>query len=294
MTPPPDRRDSASELPAIAARVARRLLAGDGAGDRLGGVHVTPGPAPRLGAASVDAGAASRSGPAAGSSGPAAGSSGPAAGSSGPAAGRSRAVVTVECLARTADGAPHAVPAGALVTDLAREEAARRGIALVPAAAGVDGAGAGLRIALGADHGGFALKARLAAVLAEAGHRVHDLGTHDEHPVDYPDFAVAVAREVAAGRADVGICVDGAGIGSAMAAGKVPGVRAANCSTVALARNAREHNYANVLTLGGRLLDGDLALAIVRAFLSTPFGAERHGRRVAKIDALDARPATLA
>ena len=106
-----------------------------------------------------------------------------------------------------------------------------------------------------------------------------DLGTHDETAVDYPDFARAVAEAVAEGRADLGVCIDGAGIGSAMTANKVPGVRAANCWDVASARNAREHNYANVLTLGGRWLSPLGASEILAAFLSTPRGEERHGRR---------------
>ena len=116
-----------------------------------------------------------------------------------------------------------------------------------------------------------------------------DLGTHDENPVDYPDFAKAVAEAVAEGRADLGICVDGAGIGSAMAANKVPGVLAANCHDVSTARNAREHNFANVLTLGGRTLQASEAQAIVRAFLATPCGEERHRKRVEKIRALERR-----
>jgi ribose 5-phosphate isomerase B len=105
--------------------------------------------------------------------------------------------------------------------------------------------------------------------------------------VDYPDFAVAVARAVAGGSARFGIVVDGAGIGSCMAANKVPGVRAALCYDLTTAQNAREHNDANVLTLGGTLLGTRLALEIVRAFLATPFGGGRHAPRVAKINRLD-------
>jgi ribose 5-phosphate isomerase B len=106
--------------------------------------------------------------------------------------------------------------------------------------------------------------------------------------VDYPDYAIAVARAVASGSAHVGIMVDGAGIGSCMAANKVPGVRAAMCYDVTTAQNAREHNNANVLTLGGGLIGPRLALAIVETFLATEFGGGRHAARVAKIDALDA------
>lgn len=148
-----------------------------------------------------------------------------------------------------------------------------------------------LRISIGADHGGVALKQALVARLRELGQSVDDRGTHGSESVDYPDFAVLVARDVAGRVADVGIMVDGAGIGSCMAANKVPGVRAAMCYDVTTARNAREHNHANVLTLGGGLIGTRLAIEIVEAFLATPFGAGRHAARVAKIDALDARPA---
>ena len=106
--------------------------------------------------------------------------------------------------------------------------------------------------------------------------------------MDYPDYATAVARAVASGGAQIGIMVDGAGIGSCMTANKVPGVRAAMCYDVTTAQNAREHNNANVLTLGGGLIGTRLALAIVETFLSTTFGGGRHAARVAKIDALDA------
>lgn len=146
-----------------------------------------------------------------------------------------------------------------------------------------------LRVAIGADHGGVALKDTIAARLRELGHNVTDLGTVGTEAVDYPDFAVAVARAVAGRRADFGIMVDGAGIGSCMAANKVPGVRAAMCHDLTTATNAREHNDATVLTLGGGLLGPRLALAVVEAFLSTPFAGGRHAPRVAKIDSLDRR-----
>ena len=105
--------------------------------------------------------------------------------------------------------------------------------------------------------------------------------------MDYPDFAHVVARLVASGACASGIVIDGAGIGSAMAANKVPGVRAANAHDTSMARNAREHNYANVLTLGARMIGEGLALEIVDTFLATPWGAERHGKRVAKITAIE-------
>jgi len=143
-------------------------------------------------------------------------------------------------------------------------------------------------VAVGADHGGFPMKEALKGLLAELGCEVLDVGTHSADAVDYPDFAVAVARAVAEGRAWRGIMVDGAGIGSAMAANKVRGVRAALCYDLTTAANAREHNNANVLTLGGTLIGQRLAGDIVRAFLTTGFGGGRHAGRVAKIDALDA------
>jgi ribose 5-phosphate isomerase B len=143
-------------------------------------------------------------------------------------------------------------------------------------------------VAVGADHGGVALKDGISARLRELGHTVTDLGTTGTTAVDYPDYAIAVARSVASGSAQVGIMVDGAGIGSCMAANKIAGARAAMCYDVTTAQNAREHNNANVLTLGGGLIGPRLALAIVEAFLSTSFGGGRHATRVAKIDALDA------
>ncbi|MCC6774869.1 MAG: ribose 5-phosphate isomerase B [Gemmatimonadaceae bacterium] len=144
-----------------------------------------------------------------------------------------------------------------------------------------------LRIAIGADHGGVALKDVLVAFLRERGADVHDVGTFGTAPVDYPDFAVAVARAVATGTAALGIMIDGAGTGSCMAANKVAGVRAAMCHDVTTAANAREHNNATVLTLGGSLIGSRLALEIVRTFLDTPFAGGRHAARVHKVDALD-------
>lgn len=146
-----------------------------------------------------------------------------------------------------------------------------------------------LVVAVGSDHGGYEAKRLVLDWLREAGHRPLDLGTHDARPCDYPDFALAVALAVSEGRARFGVCLDGAGIGSAMAANKVPGIRAANGTSPAHARNAREHNYANVLTLGARLLEPLALREILMAFLSTPEGEARHGARVAKIDAIERR-----
>ena len=137
-----------------------------------------------------------------------------------------------------------------------------------------------LRIAVGADHGGYELKQQLIEHLKVLGHAVEDCGTHGKDPVDYPVFAEAVARLVAKGAADFGVVVDGAGIGSAMAANKVPGVLAAACYSEDLARNAREHNDANVLTLGATHVDVTTARRILETFLSTECTVERHRSRV--------------
>jgi ribose 5-phosphate isomerase B len=142
-------------------------------------------------------------------------------------------------------------------------------------------------VAIGGDHGGFALKERLGFKLKEQGFSVIDCGTDSTEAVDYPDIAAAVARTVRSGEAGVGIIIDGAGIGSAMAANKTPGIRAALCYDVSTARNAREHNHANVLTLGAGLIGDALAWQITQEFLATPFGGGRHARRVEKINDLE-------
>jgi RpiB/LacA/LacB family sugar-phosphate isomerase len=138
-------------------------------------------------------------------------------------------------------------------------------------------------VAIGADHGGFNLKQTLAAYLKEKGYPVIDCGTHSTESVDYPDFAQAVAIKVANGSAWRGVIIDGAGIGSCMAANKVKGVRAAMCYDHATASNSREHNNANVLTLGAGLIGPNLAKQILDTFLTTEFGGGRHARRVDKI-----------
>jgi ribose 5-phosphate isomerase B len=141
-------------------------------------------------------------------------------------------------------------------------------------------------IAVGADHGGFQMKEELKAVLSDLGHKVQDFGTDSETAVDYPDFAHAVARAVADGSSELGIIIDGAGVGSAMTANKVPGVRAAACYSVAVARNSREHNDANVLTLGSKTITSAQMREIVTAWLTTEITEDRHRKRVAKIDAI--------
>jgi ribose 5-phosphate isomerase B len=144
------------------------------------------------------------------------------------------------------------------------------------------------RVALGSDHGGFELKEVLRQYIAEElGWEVHDCGTHSTETVDYPDYAAAVAREVAAGRCSLGIVVDAAGIGSAMAANKIAGVRCAVGHDDRTVLNSREHNDANLLSLGARIVNRGLAQRLARLFLTTPFAGGRHERRVQKIMALE-------
>lgn len=143
------------------------------------------------------------------------------------------------------------------------------------------------RIALGADHAGFRLKQLLAQHLKSQGHEVVDLGTDTEESVDYPDFGAAVGRAVAGGDADLGVCVCGTGIGIAMAANKVPGVRAATVHDATSARLTRQHNDANVICLGERLTGVEVAKDAVDAFLAASFEGGRHQRRVDKIAALE-------
>ena len=144
-------------------------------------------------------------------------------------------------------------------------------------------------IALGADHAGWELKDALKFWLIENGYQILDCGTHSPESVDYPDYALQVAESVASGKAERGVLVCGTGIGMAMTANKVPGVRAALCSDPFTARMSREHNDANVLTLGGRLMDQDLGLEILRMWLSTSFAGGRYERRVAKIAQIERR-----
>lgn len=164
--------------------------------------------------------------------------------------------------------------------------------ALGPETAGAPAAGprpeARQRVALGADHGGYALKEILRHYIeGELGWTVHDSGTHSADAVDYPDYAARVAREVAAGRCERGIIVDAAGIGSTMAANKIPGARCALCHDDATAVNGRAHNDANIMALGSRIVNQGLARRLVRLFLTTPFEGGRHQRRVQKIMALE-------
>lgn len=178
-----------------------------------------------------------------------------------------------------------------IFTPSARELAAARGVRIVevPANESPSLAPPEKTVAVGADHGGFAMKELLKPVLEELGFAVRDVGVMEEKAVDYPDIAEKVALLVAEGKAARGVIVDGAGIGSAMAANKIPGVRAALCYDRASARNSREHNNANVLTLGGRLLTPTQAELVLRTWLETPFAGGRHCARVDKITELERR-----
>ncbi len=144
-----------------------------------------------------------------------------------------------------------------------------------------------IKIALGADHAGFALKEGVRNYLASKGCDVEDFGTNSPESVDYPDYAEKVARRVAAEEVDFGVLLCGTGLGVAIAANKVPGIRAAPCNDTLSARLAREHNNANVLTMGGRLLDSATARKVLDTWLATSFAGGRHARRVEKIAAIE-------
>lgn len=211
-----------------------------------------------------------------------------------------RSLVTEAVVQDVPPGGQLAVPQDALITPLARQAALERQVTLmmggeVPPQEAVDASLSDSNsidqqtIAIGADHGGYELKEMLKACLGELGYGVVDCGTSSTASVDYPDFAFAVAQLVAQGRAWRGIIVDGAGIGSCMAANKVPGVRAALCYSLSTAANSREHNNANVLTLGAGLIGQNLARQVVKTWIETPFGGGRHARRVNKIMDIERR-----
>lgn len=147
--------------------------------------------------------------------------------------------------------------------------------------------GYNLKIAIGSDHGGFRLKEEIKDFLRQQGLEATDFGTYSTASVDYPDIAREVGEKVVAGEFDRGILVCGTGIGISIAANKVPGVRAALCGDVYSAQMSREHNDANILALGERVLGSGLALLIVKTWLETPFAGGRHARRVEKIGALE-------
>lgn len=179
---------------------------------------------------------------------------------------------------------------GAIVTPSARDLLAARGVRLLEVSKeDLPTAPPEKTLALGADHGGYRLKEALKPVLEGLGLTIRDVGVHDEKPADYPDVALEVAELVASGAASRGILIDGAGIGSAIAANKVPGIRAALCYDKPSARNSREHNDSNVLTLGARLLTESQAEDVVRTWLATPFAGGRHQARVRKIADIEQR-----
>ena len=198
----------------------------------------------------------------------------------------SKTVITEDDVRDLEDGAVLRIAEGARLTPLAADIVREKGIELVrrvPRSASKT-----VRIiAVGADHGGFRMKEELKGFLQDLGHRAHDFGTDSEDAVDYPDIAHAVARAVAEGTVDVGIVIDGAGVGSAITANKVPGVRAAACYSATVARNSREHNDANVLSLGSKTITNAEMREIVRAWLTTEISEERHRKRVAKIMAIE-------
>jgi len=184
------------------------------------------------------------------------------------------------------------VDKGTLITPMAKDLAKEKGVKFLQKTYGGPenfGKEKGVEVwpvknvAIGSDHGGYYMKETLKDFVKELGYRVQDIGTMSPNPVDYPDIALKIAELVISGEADRGIIVDGVGIGSAMAANKVPGILAAKCNGCLEARNAREHNYANVLTLGGRTIGIEIAKEIVKTFLETPGGAVRHKKRVEKI-----------
>jgi ribose 5-phosphate isomerase B len=181
------------------------------------------------------------------------------------------------------------IATGTIVTPSARDLARDRGVKIIVLAEDLIDRSVGPEktIALGSDHGGFELKERLKPIFEEFGLHVKDVGVHDEKPVDYPDIARQVAEIVARGEALRGVVIDGAGIGSCIVANKFPGIRAALCYDKASARNSREHNDSNVLTLGGRLLTGSQAEDVLRVWLSTPFAGGRHAARVQKITEIE-------
>jgi ribose 5-phosphate isomerase B len=187
-----------------------------------------------------------------------------------------------------------AVSSGAIVTASARDKAAQLGLAIevrkteklepavVQAPQGATSP-AGEVIAIGSDHGGYQLKGLLTPYLQGMGYTVLDVGTASEEACDYPDYAYAVSMAVVSGQASRGIMIDSVGIASAMAANKVPGIRAACCHDAFTAKSSREHNNANILTLGGKILGPELAKSIVLEWLRTWFGGGRHEKRVQKI-----------
>ena len=184
------------------------------------------------------------------------------------------------------------IPSGAIVTPLARDTARDNGVKLRTVAPGAQAAVTATAphvVAIGSDHGGYDFKRILSKLVRDAGWQVLDVGTDSVESCDYPDFAYAVGRAVAARHAAWGIMIDGAGIGSAIACNKIDGIRAACAYSEFTAWNARAHNDANVLTLGSRSLGIEVCKRIVHVFLSTSFEGGRHQRRVDKMSDIEAR-----
>lgn len=197
------------------------------------------------------------------------------------------------------------IPRDAIVTPLAAERASTKDVEIVyllqetpmnpppkqflTQSSPPSPTGAGRVVAFGSDHGGYQLKEQLKSFAESLGYKVLDVGTHDEQPCDYPDFAYAVARAVSVGEAWRGVMIDGAGIGSCVVANKVPGVKAACCHNEFVARNAREHNDTNVLTLGSRVTGSEVCKEILRVWLETWFAGGRHKQRVDKIAQIEGR-----
>jgi ribose 5-phosphate isomerase B len=204
--------------------------------------------------------------------------------------------IITEADARTLEiGSSVTLQPGGHVTPLAADTLKARRVTVLSGVtdAGLDGLApvADIKsLAIGSDHSGVALKARLRDHLRQRGLSVLDVGTEGSEPVDYPDIAAQVARLVARKEVDAAIVIDGAGLGSAIAANKVAGARAAMCTDKTLARYSREHNGANVLALGATLISADDAKAIVDTWLATPMGEARYIRRLAKIRALEKQP----
>ena len=198
----------------------------------------------------------------------------------------SKQLITEDDLRGLDEGARVRVADNAKFTPLASDIVAERRLQLIKKQSRQDSIKV-KSVAIGADHGGFHVKEELKQFLNGLGVQVRDFGTNSTDAVDYPDFAHAVARSVGEGHVDVGIIVDGAGIGSAMAANKVPGVRAAACYNAALAKNSREHNGANVLTLGSGQNSIDEIKQIVEAWISTELTEQRHKKRVNKINTIE-------
>ncbi|HUL42885.1 MAG TPA: ribose 5-phosphate isomerase B [Bacteroidota bacterium] len=213
----------------------------------------------------------------------------------------SRKLITEQSILEAAKRGETSVSAGdgAIVTAAAKDRAAALGITIgkpsvkkntsEAAAPPSPGGGKGETIALGSDHGGFAMKEQLKSILESQGFHVVDVGTYSEESCDYPEFAYAVAKMVSLGDAAHGIMIDSVGIASAIVANKLRGIRAACCTDEFMARSSREHNNANVLTLGGKTLGIETAKGIVKAWIETPFGGGRHQKRIEKIADIENR-----